>query len=61
MGVFKNVQGRDISAAGGPIWPKFESMLDRMHVLISLKFEKDLINSNQEKVVTSIFKTLKGS
>ena len=27
-----------------------------MHVLITIKFEKDQINSNQEKVETSIFR-----
>ena len=32
-----------------------------MHVLITCKFEKDRVNNNGEKVVTSIFKTLKGS
>ena len=43
------------SVVGGPIWPKFELIQDIMHVLISCKFEKDLINSNGEKVVKSIF------
>ena len=52
----------DNSAAGGPIWPKFESIQDIMHVLITCKFEEGRINSNREKVVTSIFRqiTLKG-
>ena len=43
------------SVVGGPIWPKFELIQDIMHVLIICKFEKDRINSNGEKVVTSIF------
>ena len=42
------------SVVGGQIWPKFE-LQDIMHVLITCKFEKDRINSNGEKVVTSIF------
>ena len=43
------------SVVGGQIWQKFELNQDIMHVLISCKFEKDRINSNGEKVVTSIF------
>ena len=43
------------SVVGGQIWPKFELIQDIMHVLITCKFEKDRINSNGEKVVTSIF------
>ena len=43
------------SVAGGQIWPNFELIQDIMHVLITCKFEKDPINSNGEKVVTSIF------
>ena len=31
-----------------------------MHVLITCKFEKDRINSNGEKVVTSIFLDAQG-
>ena len=46
---------------GGQIWPKFKLKQDIMHVLITCKFEKDRINSNGEKVVMSIFLTLKGS
>ena len=49
------------SVFGGQIWPKFELIQDIMHVLITCKFEKDRINSNGKKEVTSIFKTLKGS
>ena len=43
------------SVVGGPIWRKFELIQDIMHVLITCKFEKDQVNSNGEKVVTSIF------
>ena len=43
------------SVVGGPIWPKFKLIQDIMHVLITCKIEKDRINSNGEKVVTSIF------
>ena len=43
------------SLVGGLIWPKFELIQDIWHVLITCKFEKDRINSNGEKVVTSIF------
>ena len=50
MGIFSDAQGQLT-----PIWPKFELIQDIMHVLITCKFEKDRINSNGEKVVTSIF------
>ena len=43
------------SVVGGQICPKFELIQDIMHVLITCKFEKNRINSNGEKVVTSIF------
>ena len=43
------------SVVHGQIWPKFELIQDIMPVLITCKFEKDRINSNGEKVVTSIF------
>ena len=43
------------SVVVGQIWPKFELIQDIMHVLITCKFENDRINSNGEKVVTSIF------
>ena len=43
------------SVVGGQIWPKFELIQDIVHVLNTCKFEKDRINSNREKVVTSIF------
>ena len=43
------------SVVGGQTWPKFELIQDIMPVLITCKFEKNRINSNGEKVVTSIF------
>ena len=39
----------------GPIWPKFELVRDFMHVLVTCKYKKDLIKSNQEKVVNGGF------
>ena len=51
----------DNSVVGGPSWLKFELVRDIMYVLITYKFKMDLINSDREKVATSIFKTLKGS
>ena len=54
MGIFSDAQGQ-LTVVSGQIWPKFELIQDIMHVLITCKFEKDRINSNGEKVVTSIF------
>ena len=53
MGVFLDFQ--DNSIVGGPLWPKFELLLDIMIVLDTYKFEMYQINSNREKVATSIF------
>ena len=39
--------------AQGQLTPKFELMQDLMHVLVTCKYKKDLIKSNQEKVETS--------
>ena len=55
MGIFFRRSKAANSVVGGQIWPKFELIQDIMHVLITCKFEKDRINSNGEKVVTSIF------
>ena len=41
----------------GPIWLKFDLIKDIMHVLITYKFNKYLINSNRRKVETSILDT----
>ena len=49
------------STVSGPIWLKFEHNQNIMYVLITCKFKKYLNNSNQEKVETTIFQTLKGS
>ena len=38
------------SVGSGPIWPKFELIRDFMPVLITCKFEKNLIKNNREKV-----------
>ena len=54
MGVFLHVQ-EQITIAGGPIWPKFELLLD-MHGLDTYSFKMDRINSNPERVATSIFR-----
>ena len=37
------------SVGSGPIWPKFELVPDCMHVLVTCKFEEDLIKNNREK------------
>ena len=55
MGIFFRRSKTPNSVVGSSIWPKFELIQDIMHVLITCKFEKDRINSNGEKVVTSIF------
>ena len=55
MGIFFRRSRAANSVVGSLIWPKFELIQDIMHVLITCKFEKDRINSNGEKVVTSIF------
>ena len=55
MGIFSDAQAAANSIVGGQMRPKFELIQDTMHVLITCKFEKDRINSNREKVVTSIF------
>ena len=61
MGVFFKLSRADNSIVGGPIWPKFQLLLDIMHVPDTYKIKMDRINSYREKVATSIFLTLKGS
>ena len=61
MGVFFRRSGAVNSVVGGPIWPKFKLVWDIMDDLVTYKFKMDLINSNREKVATSIFQALKGS
>ena len=41
------------SVGSGSIWPKFELVPDFLPVLVTWKFEKDLIKNNREKVETS--------
>ena len=55
MGVFFRHSRADNSVVGGPIWPKFELVRDIMDVLVTYKFKMDLINSDLEKVASSIF------
>ena len=45
----------DNSLVGGPIWLKFELLLNIMHVLDTYKSKMDWINNIREKVVTSSF------
>ena len=40
------------SVVSGPIWPQYELVRDFMHVLITCKYKKYWIKSNQEKVET---------
>ena len=54
-GVFLRRSRAANSVVGGPIWQKFEFVRDIMDVLVTYKFKMDLINSNREKVATSIF------
>ena len=56
MGVFFRRSRADNSVVGGPIWPKFELVRDIMHVLVTYKFQMDLINGDREKMATSIFR-----
>ena len=60
MGVFLRRSRAANSAVGGPIWPKFELVRDIIDVLVTYKFKMDLINSNREKVATSIFLDAQG-
>ena len=60
MVVFFRRSRADNSVVGGPIWLKFELVRDIMHVLITYKFEMDLINSDREKVATSVFLDAQG-
>ena len=51
----------DNSILFGPIWSKFELLLDIMNVLNTYKFKMVQINSNRKKVATSIFLEGQGS
>ena len=61
MGVFFRLSRADNTIVGGPIWLNFELLLDVMRVLNTYKFKMHPLNSNREKVATSILYTLKGS
>ena len=52
MGNFLDAQGQQNSIVSGLIWPKFELIQDFMHVLVTCKYKKDWIKSNQEKMET---------
>ena len=56
MGVSFRCSRADNSIFCGPIWSKFELLLDIMHVLNIYKFKMDQIKSNREKVAQSIFR-----
>ena len=52
------------SAVLGPIWLKFELVRDIIDVLLTCKYEEDLIKNEGARVLTrlyDIFQTLKGS
>ena len=49
MGVFFRRSGAVNSVVGGPIWPKFKLVRNIKDVLVTYKFNIDLINSNREK------------
>ena len=42
----------DVQGQKTPIWPKFELLLDIMHILDTYKFKMNTITSNREKVAT---------
>ena len=52
MGNFSKGSRAPNSVGNGPNWPKSEHVWDFMSVLITCKFEKDLIKNNREKVET---------
>ena len=48
VGNFQTLKARNF-VESGPIWPKFEVVREFMHVLITCKFEKDLLKKQQRK------------
>ena len=54
MGVFFRLSRAANSIVGGPISAKFELLLGIMYFLNTYKFKMDRMNSNREKVATSI-------
>ena len=53
MGNFSDPQGHSVGS--GPIWPKFKLFRDFMPVLITCKFEKNLIKKQQRKCGDIVF------
>ena len=49
------------NAVGGWIWPNSGLLRALMYAIVICKYIKDQMKTSQGKVVTSIFKTLKGS
>ena len=43
------------SAVLGPIWPNFELVRDVMDVLVTCKYEEDLIKNEGARVVTTLY------
>ena len=52
MGKFSDAQRQLTPVVSCPIWMKFELVRDLMHVLVTCKFEKDLIRKSKENVET---------
>ena len=38
-----------VSVVSGPIWPKFELVRDFMHVLVTCKYKKDGIKTDEKR------------
>ena len=54
MGIFPDAQGQ-LTAVLGPIWPNFELVRDVMDVLVTCKYEEDLIKNEGARVVTTSY------
>ena len=55
MGIFPDAKGQANSAVLGPIWPNFELVRDVMDVLVTCKYEEDLIKNEGARVVTTLY------
>ena len=53
MGIFPDAQGQLTWAVLGPIWPNFELVRDVMDVLVTCKYEEDLIKNEGARVDTT--------
>ena len=53
MGIFSRHSRAANSAVLGPIWPNFELVRDVMDVLVTCKYEEDLIKNEGARVVTT--------